>query len=358
MWPFNDSNSIRFIREGLRVKDDDLARVMAGEKTLLFDGAMGTMLQNNGLAAGELPELLCLQQPDAITSIHRAYGEAGSEVVTTNTFGANARKLGGAAEVADVFDAAVACARAAGARYVAADVGPTGALIFPMGDLSFSEAYDLFAEQARAIEKTDADLVIIETMADVLEMTAAVLAIMDECTLPVFATMTFTASGRTFLGTTPGDAALVLAALGVDALGVNCSAGPEDLQPVVSAMVEVAPCPVIVQANAGLPEVVDGETRYSLTPEEYVRDVAPMIDAGASIVGGCCGTNPDYIREVAHLLDGHAPSPRAIDCARILEQAREVADAGSRDADILAEVLDAADRAALRQALADEYDED
>ena len=345
-------------RDSLRVKDEYLERVLAGRETLLFDGAMGTMLQRAGLAAGDLPEMICLENPEDITAIHRAYVQAGSQVVTTNTFGANARKLAGSATVAEVFDAAVTCARQSGARYVAADVGPTGALLFPMGELSFSEAYELFAEQARAIEQTDADLVIIETMADVLEMVAAVLAVMDNCTLPVFATMTFTAGGRTFLGTAPADAALVLAALGVDALGVNCSAGPADLQPVVKDMIEAAPCPVIVQANAGLPEVVDGETRYTLSPKDYVRDVAPMVEAGASIVGGCCGTDPSFIGEVAALLDGRAVEKRAVDCAALLERAREVADGGGRDADILAEVLGATDREGLRQALVDEYDDE
>lgn len=342
----------------MRISDDYLARVLAGEEHLLFDGGLGTMLQRGGLVApGELPELLCLADPQAVTAIHRAYVEAGSQVVTTNTFGANRLKLGDEASVDDVFAAAVGCVRDAGARYVAADIGPTGELMSPMGDLEFSEAYDLFAEQARAAEKAGADIVIIETMADVLEMTAAVLAVKDACDLPVFATMTFTASGRTFMGTAPADAALVLAALGVDALGVNCSAGPADLQPVVADMLEVAPCPVIVQANAGLPEVVDGETVYTLPPAEYAAAVLPMIEAGATVIGGCCGTDPDYIREVAKLVEGRAPAAHPVSRERMLELAAAAADEGGRDAEILEFVLDAPDNAALRQALIDEYDD-
>lgn len=333
-----------------------LAKVLEGGY-LLFDGAMGTMLQRNGLAAGDLPELLCLSDPAAITAIHRAYVEAGSQAVTTNTFGANRLKLGDAATVDEVFAAAVRCARASGALYVAADIGPTGELMSPMGDLSFSEAYSLFAEQAVAAEAAGADLVIIETMADVLEMVAAVLAVQASCSLPVFATMTFTASGRTFLGTGPREAALVLGALGVDALGVNCSAGPADLQPVVFEMLQVAPCPVIVQANAGLPEVVDGQTVYSLPPEDYAAAVLPMVEAGAAVLGGCCGTDPAYIAEVAKLVQGRVPETALVSNERFAGLAHEAAGEGTRDADILALILDASDRAALKQALADEFDD-
>ena len=337
--------------------DDYLKRVLTGEEFLLFDGAMGTMLQRGGLEAGELPELLCLSNPAGVTDIHRAYVEAGSQAVTTNTFGANARKLGDAASVSDVFAAAVRCAREAGARYVAADIGPIGDLMFPMGDLSFAEAYDLFEEQARAAEAADADLVIIETMADTLEAAAAVLAAQDACGLPVFATMTFTASGRTFLGTSPLEAALVLGALGVDALGVNCSAGPADLLPVVREMLRVAPCPVIVQANAGLPDVVDGEAVYNLPADEYARAVLPMIEAGAVVVGGCCGTDPGYIAQVAQLLKDRRPIAQVVDRESFEGLARDAADEGGRDSEILAFVLDASDNAGLKDALVDVFDE-
>ena len=324
---------------------------------LVFDGAMGTMLQRSGLVAGELPELLCLTEPAAITAIHRAYVEAGSRVATTNTFGANRLKLGDAATVDEVFAAAVRCARESGAAFVAADIGPTGELMAPMGDLEFAQAYDLFAEQARAAEEAGADLVIIETMADVLEMTAAVLAVQGACGLPLFATMTFSAAGRTLMGTGPREAALVLGALGVDALGVNCSAGPSDLQPVVAAMLEAAPCPVIVQANAGLPQVVDGQTTYTLPPADYAAAVLPMIEAGATIIGGCCGTDPSYIAEVAKLVEGRPPAIPRITRDRMLDLAREAADEGTRDADILDAILGASSRVALKQALVDEYDD-
>jgi 5-methyltetrahydrofolate--homocysteine methyltransferase len=339
---------------------DYLKSVFEGHAFLLFDGAMGTMLQKRGLEPGELPDLLCLTQPDAITGIHREYVEAGSQVVTTNTFGANARKLaeaGSTASVAEVFTAAVSCARSSGAHFVAADIGPIGELMFPMGELEFSEAYELFAEQARAAQDAGADLVIVETMADLVEMSAAVLAVKGSCSLPLFATMTFTAGGRTFLGTAPREAALVLALLGVDVLGVNCSAGPTDLQPVVRDMLAVAPCPVIVQANAGLPQVVDGETVYSLAPAEYARDVLPMVEAGAVVVGGCCGTDPAYLHELATLLEGREPAAHPVDRSDFEAFARAAADEGGRDGDLIDMILEAEDRDSLKEALADEFDE-
>ncbi len=288
----------------LRVKDDRLAAVLAGDAFLLFDGAMGTQLQARGLAAGELPELLCLSDPDKISSIHAAYVEAGADVVTTNTFGANAAKLGDAATVEQVFSAAIACAKASGAPYVAADLGPTGQLLAPLGTCSFDEAYGLFAEQVRAADAAGADLFIIETMADLAEAKAAVLAAKENSDLPIFCTMTFAEDGRTFLGTTPEVAAITLSALGVDALGINCSLGPAALVPLVKRMVPFASCPVMVQANAGLPRVEDGRTVYDITPEAYVAAVAEMLDAGVTIVGGCCGTSPDYTAAERRLLDG------------------------------------------------------
>ena len=294
-------------RDALRIADDYLARVIAGEEYLVFDGAMGTMLQAAGLEAGELPELLCLNSPDEVTAIHRQYVEAGSLAVTTNTFGANARKLGDAASVREIFAAAVACVRNAGARYVVADIGPTGALLAPLGTMSFDEAYGLFAEQVRAAAEAGADIILIETMADLLEMKAAVLAAKECSDLPVFATMTFGEDGRTFLGTSPRIAALTLSALGVQALGMNCSLGPDDLRPLVDEMLEVATCPVMVQANAGLPHVEDGKTVFSVDPDSYAKSVAGMVEAGVRIVGGCCGTNPAYIANLADIVHGKQP---------------------------------------------------
>ena len=296
----------------LRVRDQYLARVLAGEEFLLFDGAMGTQLQERGLAAGEIPELLCLTNPDQITQIHAAYVAAGSQVVTTNTFGANRTKLGEAATVEQIFTAAISCARASGARYVAADIGPTGALLQPMGTLSFDDAYDLFAEQVRAADAAGADLFIIETMADLAEAKAALLAVKENSDLPAFVTMTFDEDGRTFLGTTPEVAAVTLSALGASVVGINCSLGPADVAPLVMRMLPWASCPVMVQANAGLPHVEDGRTLYSIGPDEYCAAVVGMLDAGVTVVGGCCGTSPAFIAGERELLAGRTPAARTL----------------------------------------------
>ncbi len=299
----------------LRVKDDHLARALAGEDFLLLDGAMGTQLQARGLAAGELPELLNLTKPEEVTAIHRAYVEAGSEVVTANTFGANALKLNNSWTVRRVVEEGVRCARASGARYVAADLGPTGALLEPMGTLPFEKAYRLFADQVQAADAAGADLFVIETMADLAETKAALLAVTENSDLPAFVTMTFDEDGRTFLGTTPEVAAVTLSALGASAVGINCSLGPADVAPLVERMLPWADCPVMAQANAGLPRVVDGTTVYDIKPAEYCEAVAGMLDAGVTIIGGCCGTTPEYIAAEKKLLAGRVPAPRKLrDC--------------------------------------------
>lgn len=296
----------------LRVADDYLQGVLDGKNFLVFDGAMGTQLQARGLAAGELPELLCLTNPGEIAEVHAAYVAAGADVVTTNTFGANRDKLGDAATVEQIFNAAVSCARASGARYVAADIGPTGQLLEPMGTLPFGEAYALFAEQARAATAAGADLFIIETMADLGEAKAALLAVQENSDLPAFVTMTFAEDGRTFLGTTPEVATVTLSSMGADAVGINCSLGPDDLVPLVERMLPWAKCPVMVQANAGLPRVEGDRTVFDVHPSEYCEAVARMLDAGVNIVGGCCGTSPEYTAGERALLAGREPAPREV----------------------------------------------
>ena len=291
---------------------DLLAAALSGDAFLLFDGAMGTELQARGLAAGELPELLCLTHPEVATEVHAAYVAAGADVVTTNTFGANADKLGEAATVEEVFSAAVCCARAAGARYVAADLGPTGQLLAPMGTLAFDDAYELFARQVRAAVAAGADLFVIETMADLAEAKAALLAVRENSELPAFVTMTFQEDGRTFLGTTPEVAALTLSSLGAAAVGINCSLGPAEVAPLAERMASWARCPLMVQANAGLPHVVDGVTVFDIGPEEYAAAVADMLDAGVTVVGGCCGTTPAHIAAERKLLDGRVPVRREL----------------------------------------------
>ena len=341
----------------LRICDDYLARVLEGDAFLLFDGAMGTMLQARGLQAGSLPELLCLTDPEGVTAVHAAYVEAGSQCVTTNTFGANARKLEGAATVVEIFSAAATCARASGARYVAADIGPTGALLEPLGTLSFNEAYDLFAEQTHAAEAAGADLIVIETMSDLLEMKAAVLAAKETTRLPIFATMTFGEDGRTFLGTDPLTAAITLGALGVSALGVNCSLGPHDLAPIVTQMLAVAPCPVMVQANAGLPHIEGDRTVYSIDAESYAEEVAALVRAGATIIGGCCGTDPSYISALAAVFDTCQPLKRIVDGAPSICSAQQTVTLRASNVAIIGERINPTGKKRLKQALRDGDDD-
>ena len=292
-----------------RTTDPFLRRVFAGEEFLVFDGAMGTMLQEAGLKAGELPELLNFSHPETVTTIHRAYVEAGADVISANTFGANAHKLGDAASVEDVFAAAIACARKSGARYVAADIGPIAALLKPLGTMDFDEAYDLFAQQARAAQAAGADLFVVETMTDLLEAKAAVLACLECTELPVVATMTFGEDGCTFLGTSPEICAMTLSALGVQAVGINCSLGPDALAPLLARMAPFARVPRMVQANAGLPRIEDGRTLYDIDAEAYAHAAEALLDAGATVVGGCCGTSPDYIARIRALVSARTPVP-------------------------------------------------
>lgn len=308
----------------LVIKDEHLRRALLGEEFLIVDGAMGTQLQERGLAdAGQIPELLNFSNPDDITAIHERYVAAGAQVITTNTFGANACKLEGRAEVAEVYAAAAACARRAGAPYVAGDVGPIGALLEPMGTMGFAEAYDLFAEQIDAIVAAGCDLVLIETMADLREAKAALLAAREHSDLPVFVTMTFGEDGRTFLGTSPQVSAEVLSSMGAHAVGLNCSLGPAELVGAAREMAARSRCPLMVQPNAGLPHVEDGKTVFDVLPADFAAAMERMVEAGASIIGGCCGTSPEYTALLAKMVDGRKPTPRPYEPATVLCSAQD-----------------------------------
>lgn len=289
----------------LTVTDAHLAEALAGRAYLLFDGGMGTLVQAAGLhTVHEVPDLLNLTHPEAIVAIQRQYAEAGADCITTNTFNTNRLKLANAgATVAEVYAAAAANARVAGAPLVAGDIGPTGALLEPLGTLTFDEAFDIFSEQACAAEAAGCDLIVVETMADLLEAKAAVLAAVESTTLPVFATMTFGEDGRTFLGTTPAIAATTLSALGASAVGLNCSLGPTELAPLVGELAPHDRALVMAQPNAGLPRIQDGETVFDVGPNEFAQAMEAILDAGATVVGGCCGTTPDHIAALRALID-------------------------------------------------------
>lgn len=269
---------------------------------LLFDGAMGTQLQDRGLPIGGIPEHFNLTHPEVVEAIHRDYVAAGADVITANTFQANTTKMA-PDELDETIHTAIALAKKAEPKYVAYDMGPTGQLLQPMGTLSFDAAYEMFASQAIIAEQAGADLVIIETVADLLEAKIAVLAVKENTKLSVFVTMTYQEDGRTFVGVDPQTATLTLQNLGVDVLGVNCSLGPKELAPIVAKILDYAQIPVMVQANAGLPQMENGETVYKITPETYVAYTQKLLAQGVAVVGGCCGTTPEFIRQLRLLID-------------------------------------------------------
>ncbi|NRT76970.1 homocysteine S-methyltransferase family protein [Clostridium beijerinckii] len=270
---------------------------------LIFDGAMGTMLQKKGLKLGENPEILNLKEPYIIEEIHREYISSGANVITTNTFGANELKLKLCdLVVEEAIDAAVNIAKKAKGNsetYIALDVGPIGELLEPMGTLSFDRAYEIFKRQIIQGVKSGIDLILIETMTDLYELKAAVLAAKENSDLPIFCTMTFEENLRTFTGCTPEAMVLVLEGLGVDALGVNCSLGPKQLKPIIEEICSLSHIPVMVQPNAGLPTLsIGNETKYDITKEEFADTLCGFIDLGVRVIGGCCGTSPEYIEEL------------------------------------------------------------
>ena len=280
---------------------------------LLLDGGMGTLLQARGLAVGELPEEWCLSHPADVTAVHRAYFEAGSHVVCTNTFGANTLKYG-EERLEQVISAAISCARQAahgldGHRFVALDIGPTGKLLKPLGDLDFEDAVAIFAKTVRLGVKYGADLIFIETMNDTYEAKAALLAAKENSDLPIFASCAFGADGKLMTGADADAVVALLEGLGADAIGVNCSLGPLALSPVVERFLARASVPVLLKPNAGLPQSRNGKTVYDIAPPEFAAEVARLVRRGVRAVGGCCGTTPDYIKALQMAVDGLPPLP-------------------------------------------------
>jgi len=269
-----------------------------GRQRLFFDGAMGTMLQERGLGAGELPELKNISGGAIVAEIHASYVKAGCDILKTNTFGANRLKLAGTGFTAEqVIEAAVTNAKKAARGkdiFIALDIGPTGKLLAPFGDLDFEEAVNIFAEMVNAGAKAGADLVLIETMSDTYEIKAAMLAAKENCSLPVFVTFTPDSSGRLLTGAGIMTTVCLVESLGADALGFNCGLGPEQMKSLLGELTECAGIPVIINPNAGLPEIANGKTEFHITPGAFAGEMAD-IAARAQIIGGCCGTTPDHI---------------------------------------------------------------
>lgn len=271
----------------------------------IFDGAMGTMLQAGGLKPGACPELMNIEHPDVVKSIHEAYIKAGSTIIETNTFGASTIKLehyGLADRMTELNTAAVKIAKsAAGERAkVAGSMGPTGRFIQPLGDLDFEAAYQVFYEQAQALAAAGVDYFIIETCIDIQEMRAALLAAKEAAPkIPVICQLSYSEDGRTVTGTDPQSAAVILAAMGADIIGVNCSLGPEQLVPIVKTLAENCQVPISVQPNAGMPYLDNGETKFPMGAVDFGTWGRKLVEAGASFLGGCCGTTPEHIKELA-----------------------------------------------------------
>lgn len=278
-----------------------------------LDGGMGTLLQKQGLRPGEYPERWNISHPEVIREIHKDYYDAGSNVINTNTFGANSLKFS-AEELDEIVRCAVENAKWArdnsssrSEKFIALDVGPTGKLLKPYGDFDFEDAVKVFSETVKLGEKYGADLVLIETMNDSYETKAALLAAKESCSLPVFVTNAYGEDGKLMTGATPSAMVAMLEAMGADAIGANCSLGPSQLRTVVEELLSVSSVPVILKPNAGLPKSVDGETVYDVTVDEFAAEVAYLMEKGVRVIGGCCGTTPEYIKTLCNKTEHMSP---------------------------------------------------
>jgi len=275
---------------------------------IFLDGAMGTVIQQHNIKVGKYPDLLCFTEREALMQIHRDYVNAGSNLIYTNTFGTNKYKLQGSGySVAEVAREAVAVAKEAaqGKAYVGFDVGPLGQMLEPLGTLTFEEAYEAFKEVMLAARDAGADMISIETMSDLYEVKAAILAAKENTDLPVFVSMSFEKNGRTFTGCTAESFAITVTALGADALGLNCSRGPDEIYPIIEEIAKNTNLPVIAKPNGGLPDPKTG--KFNLTAEEFAQYMLKCVEAGARVVGGCCGTSPKHIEELRKILSDKEP---------------------------------------------------
>ena len=290
-----------------------IREVFDRKRFVFLDGGMGTQLQARGLQPGQKPELAALEMPDVLTAIHTDYANAGADILLANTFGANAKKLAGCGHtVEDVVTASIVCARKAAdttGALVALDIGPLGELLVPAGTLSFEDAYAEFAQVIRAGAAAGADLVFLETMTDLYELKAAILAAKENCTLPIFTSMSFESRGRTFTGCTVESYTVTAAGLGADAVGINCSLGPKEILPFAQRLCRSVPAgvPVFVKPNAGLPNP-DGS--YNLDPNDFAAEMKEYAAIGVSMVGGCCGTTPAFIAKLHETFSPLAPADK------------------------------------------------
>lgn len=291
----------------------DFKKYLESKEFVLLDGAMGTLIQKSGVRYESVPETLNILQPELISSFHKSYIEAGADIIYANTFGANGYKLKESGySVEEIIKAGVKNAKSAAQgtdTLVALDIGPVGQLLEPAGTLKFDDAYNYFKEEI--IAGAEADIIVFETMTDLYELRAAVLAAKENSDKPIIATMTFERNGRTFTGVLPACAAVTLEGLGVDAIGVNCSLGPDELEPVVAEMSEYTRLPIVIKANAGLPDPNSNE--YNIMPDRFAECVCGLLKYGVKIIGGCCGTTPEYIKSINSALADktYKPQPKS-----------------------------------------------
>lgn len=327
-----------------------------GKRMLFFDGAMGTILQENGLGAGELPELWNLQKPELIQQIHRSYLEAGADIIKTNTFGANAVKLRGCGHsVQEIIGSAVCAAKKAvqangGTGLIALDIGPTGKLLRPLGDLPFEDAYAAFREAAVCGERAGADLILIETMSDTYEAKAALLAAKENTSLPVFVTLIFDEQGKLLTGGNIAAATATLEGLGADAIGFNCGLGPEQIKELLPQLKSCCSIPMIVNPNAGLPRCVDGKTVFDVSPEAFATSMAELASMGAWMVGGCCGTTPAHIAATVRACKEIPPTPLETHALTVVSSYSQAVTFGARPI-LIGERINPTGKSRFKQAL-------
>ncbi len=320
-------------------------------KLLILDGAMGTMLESQGALPGENPVLLNITNPSVVYDVHRKYVEAGANMICANTFGCSKNKLSGTGYTQqEVISAGISIAKSATSgtdSFVALDIGPIGEMLEPMGTLSFEQAYEEFAGQIIAGANAGADVVLIETMSDLYEVRAAVLAARENSSLPIFCTMTFQQDGRTFTGTPVSVAVATLEGLGVDAIGVNCSLGPVELYPIVEELCSLTSLPVIIKPNAGLPDPVSGQ--YPMSAEQFYTEVEKLVKFPVSAVGGCCGTNPRAIELISRNLSKSPDFNKPNTCFTVSSATKTVS--VSDDVKVIGERINPTGKKLMKQAL-------
>ena len=339
-------------------------RELLGRQLLFFDGAMGTILQEAGLKAGEVPDVWCITHPEEVIAVHKAYLEAGCDILTTNTFGCTEHKLAATGYSAgEVAAASVAAAKAAIAavggkpRYVALDVGPTGKLLKPLGDLDFEDAYAMFREAIEAGAKAGADLILIETMSDAYELKAAVLAAKECCDLPVCATVTLDRRGKLLTGGDIESVVALLEGLRVDALGLNCGLGPKEMLPFLDALVDLSSLPVVLQPNAGLPRAVNGQTVFDVGPAEFAELMEDCARRGVWLLGGCCGTTPEHIKVLVGRCGNIVPPAVTKKCRTVASSYAHAVCFGQGRPILIGERINPTGKPRMKQALRDgDYD--